>query len=274
MSIKLKLHYNLKMFFKKEKGEIKNTLEVSIIGGGFERYIHEGEINLEKHKYIFIKTTKEPEKEVLAKFRIKSNKKTEHKILSLRIAEEDEVIKIITKMVKGFIYEREMSDIKIVKVLPDLKNGIFKFHFTAEKRHNLQIFAPKLAKILHVHIEFVQVGARDYAREIGGMGKCGREICCKKFLKQIPPITLEMARNQYIFAAPENITGICGRLLCCLRYEFAFYEEASKDFPRIGEEIKTPKGIGKVKEINVIKGYFKVEYEDGNEEIVYKEERW
>ncbi len=274
MSIKFKLHYNLKMFFKKEKEEVKNTLEVSIVGGGFERYIYEGEISLEKNEFIFIKTTKEPEKEVLAKFRIKSNKKTEHKILSLRIAEKNEVIRIIKDMVKEFIYEKEENDIKIVKVLPDFKNGIFKFQFTAEKRYDFKIFAPKLAKILHVHIEFEQIGARDYAREIGGIGKCGKEICCKKFLKQIPSITLEMARNQYIFAVPDHITGICGRLLCCLKYEFPFYEEASKDFPKIGEEIKTPKGIGKVKEINVIKGYFKIEYEDGSEEIVYKEERW
>ncbi len=262
------------MLFKKGKEENKNTLEVSIIGGGFERYIYEGEINLEKHSFIFIKTTKEPEKEVLVKFRIKSSKKTEHKILSLRIAEDNEVIEIIKNMVKGYIYEREKSDVKIVKVIPDLKNGIFKFHFTAEKRHDFQILAPKLAKILHVHIEFEQIGARDYAREIGGIGKCGREICCKKFLKQIPSVTLEMARNQYIFAVPDHITGICGRLLCCLRYEYPFYEEVSKDFPKIGEEIKTPRGIGKVKEINCLKGYFKLQYEDGNEEIVYKEERW
>jgi len=261
------------MFFKKEKEE-KNTLEISVIGGGFERYFYEGELKLDKHNFIFIRTTKEPEKEILAKFRIKSSKKTEHKILSLRVAEEEEVTRIIKNMVKGFIYKEEMDDIKIVRVFPNLKDGIFKFQFTAEKRYNLQLFAPKLAKILHVHVEFEQIGARDYAKEIGGIGKCGREICCRKWMKQIEAVTLEMARNQYIFSAPENITGICGRLLCCLRFEFPFYEEKSKEFPKIGEEIKTEKGKGKVKEINCLKGYYKIEYEDGSEEIIYKEEKW
>lgn len=265
------------MFFKKEKMENvrpKNTIEVSVIGGGFERYFYKEELELTDHSFIFIKTTKEPEKETLVKFRVKSTKKTEHKVLSIRPAKEEEVVRIIKNMTKGFIYDKQFDDIKIVKMFPDLKNGIFKFQFTAEKRYNLAIFAPKLAKILHVHVEFEQVGARDYAREIGGIGRCGREICCKKWLKQIPPITLEMARNQYIFSAPENITGICGRLLCCLRYELSFYEEVSKNFPKIGEDIKTPKGIGKVKEVNVIKGYYRVQYENGSEDIFYKEERW
>lgn len=265
------------MFFKKKKVEdkrSKNTLEVSVIGAGFERYFYEEELKLSDHSFIFIKTTKEPSRELLVKFRVRSTKKTEHKVLSIRPAKEEEVVRIIKNMVKGFIYEKEFNDIKIVNVFSNLKDGMFKFQFTAEKRYNLAIFAPKLAKILHVHVEFEQVGARDYAREMGGLGRCGREICCQKWLKQIPPITLEMARNQYIFSDPENITGICGRLLCCLRYELPFYEEVSREFPKIREDIKTPKRVGRVKEINVIKGYYRVQYENGSEEIFYKEEKW
>lgn len=264
------------MFFKKKEEEKKprNTIEVSVLGAGFERYFYEGEIDLNEHPFIFIRTTKDPEREILVKYRIKSTRKAEHRVIEVRPAREDEVVRVIKNMVKGFIYEKEFDDVKIVKVFPNLKDGVFKFQFTAEKRYNFAIFAPKLAKILHVHVEFEQIGARDYAREIGGVGRCGREICCKRWLKEIPPITLEMARNQYIFSAPENITGICGRLLCCLRYELSFYEEVSKEFPKIGEDIKTPKGIGKVKEINVIKGYYRVQYENGSEEIIHKEEKW
>ncbi len=171
-------------------------------------------------------------------------------------------------MARGIIWENGLSDIKIVNAALDLQVGVIAFTYIAEKKHTLARIAAKLAKIFHLRVDFNQIGARDFARQIGGIGRCGRLLCCETFLKEIPSVTLDTARNQYIFAAPEKLSGACGRLLCCLRFELPLYEHAQKILPPLGSWVETKSGVGRVIEIQVPLLSFKIQYEDNTTEVV------
>ncbi len=243
------------------------TVEVSIIGGEYDKYVYNGPIP-PVGTFIFIKPKGE-EHEILVKVRGMSSRPVEKEIESMRIAPDREVARIMRNMTKGYLWEHEeYRDIKITKTEFDAKTGYIKFDYIAERKHKLSKFSIRLAKLLHVRVEFTQVGARDYAKEIGGIGPCGRELCCKSFLKEIPSVTLDMARQQYLFAAPEKLSGVCGRLMCCLRFELPVYEELSRIYPHVGSRIQTPKGVARVVEINVLTGRARVRYEEDNSEEV------
>ncbi|MEO0270288.1 MAG: regulatory iron-sulfur-containing complex subunit RicT [candidate division WOR-3 bacterium] len=259
------------MKFFKKKEDIK-SLEVSIIGGPLARYSIPKDMEIDKNlKFALIKIEGE-EKTIYVKVRGISEKESKIKLISISPCEDKELIKLFRNMAYGILFEEKIRDIRIVDIELDKEKGIIKFTFTADKRYDLSKIAPIIAKKLHLHTEFKQKGTRDYARELGGIGRCGRILCCETWLKEIPPITIDMARKQYIFTAPENLTGICGRLLCCLRFELNVYEELSKGMPEIGREIFTEKGMARVSDINIFKREYKLSFEDGSEEWVKIEE--
>lgn len=136
------------------------------------------------------------------------------------------------------------------------------FHFTADARVDFRELAKKLAAIYRTRIELRQIGVRDKARCIGGIGPCGRELCCASFLYNFDSVSISMAKNQNIALNPNKINGACGRLLCCLTYEDDNYLEARKDMPQIGCIIKTKEGRGKVISIDPLAGSYQVEIED------------
>lgn len=147
-----------------------------------------------------------------------------------------------------------------VKYLFDKSRIIF--YFISDQRIDFRELVKDLAKIFKTKIELRQVGVRDGTKLIGGMGICGREICCASFIKNFTPIHINMAKVQKIALNQSKVSGLCGRLMCCLSYESEFYKEALKKYPELGENIKTEKGNGKVIEINVLKKYVIVELED------------
>lgn len=126
------------------------------------------------------------------------------------------------------------------------------FQFFADNRIDFRNLAKSLANIYKTRIELRQVGVRDKAREIGGIGQCGRCLCCTKFLKDFESVSINMAKNQDISLNPNKINGICGRLMCCLKYENECYNECRKQLPKIGEMVKTEQGEGKVVETNIL----------------------
>ncbi len=126
------------------------------------------------------------------------------------------------------------------------------FQFFADNRIDFRNLAKSLANIYKTRIELRQVGVRDKAREIGGIGQCGRCLCCTKFLKDFESVSINMAKNQDISLNPNKINGICGRLMCCLKYENECYKECRKQIPKIGEMVKTEQGEGKVVETNIL----------------------
>ena len=140
------------------------------------------------------------------------------------------------------------------------------FKFTSEDRVDFRNLAKELANIYRTRIELKQVGVRDKAKEMGGCGQCGRELCCKGFLKEFNSVSINMAKDQNIALNPNKINGICGRLLCCLKYEESCYKECLKNMPKIGKNVKTKKGNGKVVSIDPLKKRFNIINE--NKEII------
>ena len=127
------------------------------------------------------------------------------------------------------------------------------FYFAAEKRVDFRNLVRELAREFRTRIELRQVGVRDEVKLVGGYGMCGREHCCASWLPDFRPISIRMAKQQDLPLSPMEISGVCGRLLCCLAYENDYYIEAKRQMPRVGQVIDTPHGEGKVVGVNVVK---------------------
>ena len=147
----------------------------------------------------------------------------------------------------------------------DRKKLIFKF--IADERVDFRELAKLLAAKYKTRIELRQIGVRDKAKEIGGLGPCGRPLCCSLFLTNFNSVSINMAKNQGIALNPTKINGACGRLLCCLGYEDETYTEYKKHFPKLGESVEVDGKKGRVCELNVLSGNYKVKVSD-NEEII------
>lgn len=132
------------------------------------------------------------------------------------------------------------------------------FRFVSDNRVDFRQLAKDLGSIFKTRIELRQVGIRDKAKEIGGFGPCGRKLCCNNFLTEFDSVSINMAKNQNLSLNPTKINGVCGRLLCCLKYENDNYTEYKKGLPDVGHRVKTEKGEGKVISIDVFKKTYKV----------------
>jgi cell fate regulator YaaT (PSP1 superfamily) len=137
------------------------------------------------------------------------------------------------------------------------------FHFAAENRVDFRELAKDLARALRLRVELHQIGVRDEAKLLGGLGPCGRELCCAGFLTDFEPVGIKMAKEQDLSLNPQKISGVCGRLMCCLAYEFPCYKEAKQHLPKLGAKINTPKGPGRVSELNVPRNEIVIELEEG-----------
>ena len=137
-------------------------------------------------------------------------------------------------------------------------------YFTAEGRVDFRELVKDLANEFHTRIELRQVGARDGAKVFGGIGPCGRQTCCTTFLRDFEPVSIKMAKNQSLSLNPDNISGICGKLLCCIRYEDENYRDFKKEMPNINAYVWTVDGRGKVKDINYSLQSATIEFKDGS----------
>lgn len=149
-------------------------------------------------------------------------------------------------------------EMNIINAQFNLDRSQLLFNFTADSRIDFRDLAKKLASLYHTRIELRQIGARDKAKEIGGLGVCGAELCCVRFLKSMNTITMNMAKDQNLALNPSKINGSCGRLLCCLEYEDDNYIESSKGLPSVGDVIKTPKGEAQVLSVDILNRKAKV----------------
>ncbi len=142
-------------------------------------------------------------------------------------------------------------------------NGKATFYFASEARIDFRDLVRDLSAHLNLRIEMRQVGVRDEAKMVGGIGSCGRELCCSTFLPRFAPISIKAAKNQNIALTPSKVSGQCGRLKCCLVYEEANYVEAAKSLPRMGKRVETPDGVGRVGDLDVLRGRVRVLFPDG-----------
>ncbi|MBQ9952180.1 MAG: stage 0 sporulation protein [Clostridia bacterium] len=149
-------------------------------------------------------------------------------------------------------------EMKLVSVEYTFDNSKIIFYFTANGRVDFRELVKDLASVFKMRIELRQIGVRDEAKMLGGLGSCGRPICCGAFLGDFQPVSIKMAKEQNLSLNPTKISGLCGRLMCCLKYEQDNYEAVLKRVPRVGKDIVTPDGVGVITEINAIKEQVRV----------------
>ena len=144
-------------------------------------------------------------------------------------------------------------DMKLINVEYTFDNNKIIFYFTAEGRVDFRELVKDLAAVFKTRIELRQIGVRDEAKMLGGLGPCGRPCCCAEFLGDFQPVSIKMAKEQNLSLSPTKISGLCGRLMCCLNYEHEYYEELCTKMPAVNSEVITPDGPATVMENNMLK---------------------
>ena len=156
-------------------------------------------------------------------------------------------------------------DMKLVEVEYNFEGNKILFFFTSEGRVDFRALVKDLAGIFHTRIELRQIGVRDEAKMLGGLGICGKPFCCATFLDEFQPVSIKMAKTQNLSLNPTKISGTCGRLMCCLKYEQDAYEDAVKRMPKPESFVETPDGVGNVCQVNLLREQVKVRLDDAPE---------
>ena len=178
---------------------------------------------------------------------------------------EKEAYKICEKKIAA--HKLEM---KLVNVEYTFDNSKIIFYFTADGRVDFRALVKDLAGVFRTRIELRQIGVRDEAKMLGGLGVCGRPFCCTRFMGDFQPVSIKMAKEQGLSLSPVKISGTCGRLMCCLKYEQEAYTDLLRHTPKVGAIVKTPDGKGLVVETNLIARTLKVKLDNTPEDIAPK----
>ena len=159
-------------------------------------------------------------------------------------------------------------EMKLVGVEYAFDNSKILFYFTADGRVDFRELVKDLASVFRTRIGLRQIGVRDEAKMLGGLGICGRPFCCSSFLGEFQPVSIKMAKEQGLSLNPTKISGTCGRLMCCLKYEQPAYEELLRTTPKVGAVVNTPDGRGVVKEVSLLTGQLKVNLQSSDEGVL------
>ena len=199
------------------------------------------------------------------------------KVIRLVTKEDEEKIRIneeqeeeAFKICKEKIVKHEL-DMKLVSVEYTFDNNKILFYFTSDDRVDFRELVKDLASVFRTRIELRQIGVRDETKMCGGIGICGRGLCCNTFLCDSQPVSIKMAKEQNLSLNPVKISGICGRLMCCLKYEEESYEETKGRLPEQGQIVQTPEGIGKIIEVKLLREQVKVAVEKKEKNRVVRE---
>lgn len=164
--------------------------------------------------------------------------------------------------------EEHKLQMKLIDVEYTFDNNKVIFYFTADGRVDFRELVKDLATIFKTRIELRQIGVRDEAKMLGGLGPCGRPMCCSTFLGDFASVSIKMAKEQNLSLNPTKISGICGRLMCCLNYEQSTYEDIRKRLPKVGSIVKTVEGEAEVVGNSIVKESVKAKYKNGDEEVI------
>lgn len=232
-------------------------------------YFDPGEIDIPKDDFVIVETVRGVEfgKVVTARKQVGENDVVLPLKKVLRIADaKDRLIVEENKAAAAEAYhiccqkvEEHKLDMKLVDVEYTFDRNKVVFFFTADGRVDFRDLVKDLASIFRTRIELRQIGVRDEAKMLGGIGPCGRMLCCSTFLGDFEPVSIKMAKDQNLSLNPTKISGLCGRLMCCLKYENDEYENAKEMLPDLGEFIKTPNGKGKVVGLNILERVLQIE---------------
>lgn len=242
-------------------------------------YFDPGDLTIEKDDFVIVETVRGVE---FGKVVIAPKKVDEHDVVLplkkvLRIADQkDRMIVEENKEATKEAYEvccekiiTHQLDMKLVDVEYTFDRNKVIFYFTADGRVDFRELVKDLAAIFRTRIELRQIGVRDEAKMLGGIGPCGRMLCCSTFLGDFDPVSIKMAKDQNLSLNPTKISGLCGRLMCCLKYENDEYEAAKEQLPDLGEWIQTPEGPGKVVGLNILERVLQVDVKDQERVLEY-----
>ena len=246
-----------------------NVVGVRFKKAGKIYYFDPGEIDIPKDDFVIVETVRGVEfgKVVTARKQVGENDVVLPLKKVLRIADaKDRLIVEENKAAAAEAYhiccqkvEEHKLDMKLVDVEYTFDRNKVVFFFTADGRVDFRDLVKDLASIFRTRIELRQIGVRDEAKMLGGIGPCGRMLCCSTFLGDFEPVSIKMAKDQNLSLNPTKISGLCGRLMCCLKYENDEYESAKEMLPDLGEIIKTPNGKGKVVGLNILERVLQIE---------------
>lgn len=256
---------------------------IKVVGVRFKKagkiyYFDPADMNIQKDTYVVVETARGIE---FGECVIGIKEINENDIVSplksvLRIATNED----IEKHFKNKDKEKDAFDIclkkiqehgltmKLIDVEYTFDNNKVIFYFIADGRVDFRDLVKDLATIFKTRIELRQIGVRDEAKMLGGLGPCGRPMCCSSFLGDFASVSIKMAKEQNLSLNPTKISGICGRLMCCLNYEQSTYEDIRKRMPKVGSIVKTSEGTGEVFSNNIVKESIKVKLKKGEEEVL------
>lgn len=256
---------------------------IKVVGVRFKKagkiyYFDPADMNIQKDTYVVVETARGIEfgECVIGVKEISENDIVAPLKSVLRIASEED----INKHFKNKDKEKDAFDIclkkiqehklnmKLIDVEYTFDNNKVIFYFTADGRVDFRELVKDLATIFKTRIELRQIGVRDEAKMLGGLGPCGRPMCCSTFLGDFASVSIKMAKEQNLSLNPTKISGICGRLMCCLNYEQSTYEDIRKRMPKVGSIVKTSEGTGEVFSNNIVKESVKVKLKKAEEEIL------
>ena len=242
-------------------------------------YFDPENIQLDKGMNVIVDTAMGEEfgEVVIARKEVEDNEVTEPLKKVIRIAtQKDEKMRQENKAKEKDAYKTCLEKIKKHELPMKLIDAEYKydgtkliFYFTADGRIDFRELVKDLAAVFRTRIELRQIGVRDEVKRCGGNGVCGRELCCCTFLGNFETVSIKMAKEQNISLNPSKISGNCGRLMCCLKYEQEVYEEKLKILPKIGAIVKTQEGTGEVCAVETLKEVVRVKYQDG-EDVYFK----
>ena len=257
---------------------------IDVIGVRFKKagkvyYFDPGEHDISLDGYVIVETVRGIEfgKVVITNKRVDEEDVVLPLKKVIRLATEDDKLTVIKNQESAKIAFQAGTkkiishnlEMNLVEVDYTLDRNKIIFYFTADGRVDFRNLVKDLAAIFKTRIELRQIGVRDEAKMLGGIGPCGRMLCCSTFLGEFEPVSIKMAKDQNLSLNPAKISGLCGRLMCCLKYENDDYEEGKRKLPDLGTAILTPFGKGKVVGLNILERLVKIEIPENEQVIEY-----
>lgn len=248
---------------------MKEIIGVRFRPNGKIYYFDPQNFEVEAGSFVIVETARGVEygKVVLGRREVEEGKITASLKPIIRIATEDDTRryednKKKSKRAFGICLEKiakHKLDMKLIEAEYTFDNNKVLFYFTADRRIDFRELVKDLASVFKTRIELRQIGVRDETKMVGGIGICGRELCCNKHLSEFVPVSIKMAKEQNLSLNPTKISGVCGRLMCCLTNEEETYEELNSHLPSIGDYVTTPEKLkGEVQSVNVLRQTVKV----------------
>ena len=225
-------------YFKYEDLKLNKNLTVVVDTEKGEQFAKVVEPEISEIKNIDINTMKSI---------IRVSTKADYNTYMRNLKDAKEALEFAKKLI-----EEQKIDMRLLDASFTLDRKQLTFNFIADERVDFRNLVKDIASKYKTRIELHQMGVRDKSKEIGGLGQCGRELCCSKFLNGMETISINMAKNQNIALNPTKINGACGRLLCCLAYEDDVYTDHRSELPKVGQNVKTPDGEGRVISLDVL----------------------